>query len=176
MIWRDTGGVGRGGKRFPAKGTLPALPRRQRMTASRAAAVSFNQDGGFSFFRAKERESPQKRERKPGASDTAKAATASAPAVRKSAVLFRLPLPSASARNADGSALHFHRPCLVSNPAGVSQKMHAPTKCCAMPCGEGNHAVVLSGLYKLSFKPEASLPSPLGRVPSRHRHSGMVTA
>jgi hypothetical protein len=42
------------------------------MSASRAAAAGFNQDRGFSFFRAKERESPQKRERKPRASDTAK--------------------------------------------------------------------------------------------------------
>ncbi|MBR3095118.1 MAG: hypothetical protein IKH12_05980, partial [Clostridia bacterium] len=64
-IWRDTGGVGRHGERFPAKGTLPALPRRLRMTAFRAAAVSFNPDGRFSLFRAKERKSRRKKERKP---------------------------------------------------------------------------------------------------------------
>ena len=93
----------------------------------------------------KEKESPR----------TAKASTASAPAARKSAVLFRLPRQKASTRHADRSALHMHQPCSVSNAAGISLKMHVPVMCFAMPCGEGNHAVVLSGLYKPFSKPEA---------------------
>jgi hypothetical protein len=44
---------------------------RQQQPPSQTAAAGFNPDGGFSFFRAKERKNPQKKERKPWASDTA---------------------------------------------------------------------------------------------------------
>jgi hypothetical protein len=74
--------------------------------------------------------------------------------VRKSAILFRLPRQSASTHNADGSALHLPQPCLVSNPADISQKIHAPAKCCARPCGFGNvmavPIVLLANAYKHS--------------------------
>jgi hypothetical protein len=63
-------------KRGALRGTMPRERKRRSAAVPAArfpAAASFNQDGGFSFFRAKERESPQKRERKPRASDTAKA-------------------------------------------------------------------------------------------------------
>ncbi len=139
------------GERCPAKGNAAAPPFRRPgfplPSASAPTAVS------LSFGRKKEK-SPQKRERKPRASDTAKAATASAPAVRKSAILFRLPRQSASTHNADGSALHLPQPCLVSNPADISQKIHAPAKCCARPCGFGNvmavPIVLLANAYKHS--------------------------
>ncbi len=74
----------------PRREPPPALPRQLRLTASRATAVSFNQDRGFSFFRAKERESPRKRERKPRLRIRRRKKTPSASATRKSGVLFRL--------------------------------------------------------------------------------------
>ena len=133
-------------KRGALRGTMPRERKRRSAAVPAArfpAAVSLSPDRGFSFFRAKEREkSAEKRKKAPGFG------------YGESAVLFRLPRQSASTHNADGSALHLPQPCLVSNPADVSQKIHAPAKCCARPCGFGNVMVVpivlLANAYKHS--------------------------
>ncbi len=84
-------------------------------------------------------------------------------------VLLRLPRQSASAQNADGSALHFHRPCLVSNPAGISQKMHVPIKCCARPCGEGKRVVVPNAVFAVACNHKAPRSGRLAvTLPRRH--------
>ena len=84
-------------------------------------------------------------------------------------VLLRLPRQSASAQNADGSALHFHRSCLVSNPAGISQKMHVPIKCCARPCGEGKRVVVPNAVLAVACNHKAPRSGRLAvALPRRH--------
>ena len=175
MIWRDTGGVGRGGKRFPAKGTLPALPRRQRMTASRAAAVSFNQDGGFSFFRAKERESPQKRERKLGLRIRRKRRRRPHLRCGKAPSYFayhcRQPPP----------AMPTGRPCTFIGRVWFPT-LRAFLKRCMSPQSaaqclavKGTMRSFFQDYSNLSLNPKPNLPSPLGRVPSRRERSGKGT-
>ena len=141
---RDATCVRRGGEHLPTKGNavapangrlLPPFsllpPLFEPLTPDETKTAVF-----LSFGRKREKVGRKKRE----SLRTAKAATASALAARKSAVLFRLPRQKASTRHADGSALHMHQPCWVSNAAGISAKMHVPVECCAMPYGSGEDA------------------------------------
>ena len=118
--------------------------------------VSLNQDGGFSFFRTKERESPRKRERKPGLRIRRRKKTPSASATRKSGVLLRLIPQNRPAR------LATERPCTGyagSPERGLRIPPESPplSRFFARPCGIGKVVVLLlKTTEKTSRRPAAA--------------------